>query len=95
MCIDTAREAVLRQEADFGVVFDGDGDRVLFVDGKGRVIDGDMIIWVLARWLCKRGALGDGVVVTVMSNMALEEHLKEEGIAVHRCSCLLYTSRCV
>lgn len=86
MCIDTAREAVLRQEADFGVVFDGDGDRVLFVDGKGRVIDGDMIIWVLARWLCKRGALGDGVVVTVMSNMALEEHLKEEGIAVHRCS---------
>jgi len=85
MCIDTARDAVMRECADFAVAFDGDGDRVLFVDRKGRVIDGDVIIWVLAKWLKKRGKLGGGVVITMMSNMALEEHLKEEGITVYRC----------
>jgi len=85
MCIDTARDAVIRECADFAVAFDGDGDRVLFVDRKGRLIDGDVIIWVLAKWLKKRGKLGGGVVITMMSNMALEEHLKEEGITVYRC----------
>jgi phosphoglucosamine mutase len=85
MFIETCQEAVLKEGADFGVAFDGDGDRVLFVDKKGRLINGDLILWVLARWLKKKCALGSGVVATVMSNMALEEHLNKEGIPLFRC----------
>lgn len=70
---------------DLGFAFDGDADRVLMVDSKGRPIDGDIAIWVLARWLSAREMLGNGVVVTVMSNMALEEHLNNEHIPVFRC----------
>ncbi|MDR1874054.1 MAG: phosphoglucosamine mutase [Synergistaceae bacterium] len=68
-----------------GFACDGDADRVLTVDSAGRLIDGDIAIWLLARWLASRGDLGSGVVVTVMSNMALEEHLSREGIQVFRC----------
>lgn len=68
-----------------GFAFDGDADRVLVSDSKGRVIDGDVILWVLARWLAPQGLLGGGVAVTVMSNMALEGHLEKEGIRVFRC----------
>ncbi|AFV75950.1 phosphoglucosamine mutase [Thermus oshimai JL-2] len=64
---------------DLGVAFDGDGDRALFVDRKGRLFHGDHVLYLLAK------ALGEeGVVGTVMSNMALEVRLKEEGIAFHR-----------
>jgi phosphoglucosamine mutase len=64
---------------DLGVAFDGDGDRALFVDRKGRLFHGDHALYLLAK------ALGEeGVVGTVMSNMALEVRLKEEGIAFHR-----------
>ncbi|MDR3230621.1 MAG: phosphoglucosamine mutase, partial [Synergistaceae bacterium] len=68
-----------------GFAYDGDADRVLAVDSGGRVIDGDIAIWLLARWLASRGDLGNGVVVTSMSNMALEEHLGRENIRVFRC----------
>ena len=66
-----------------GFAFDGDADRVLISDSKGRIIDGDIILWVLGRWLKKSG--NDKVVVTVMSNMALEAHLANEGIETLRC----------
>ena len=66
-----------------GFAFDGDADRVLVSDSKGRIIDGDIILWVLGRWLKKSG--NDKVVVTVMSNMALEAHLADEGIQTLRC----------
>jgi phosphoglucosamine mutase len=49
------------------------------------MIDGDIMLWVLGRWMSRRGTLGSGVVATVMSNMALEEHLSSEGIRVFRC----------
>ncbi len=68
-----------------GFAYDGDADRVLMVDSHGRLIDGDITIWILARWLAAKGDLGSGAVVTVMSNMALEEHLSREGIKVFRC----------
>ena len=68
-----------------GFAYDGDADRVLITDSKGRTIDGDMTIWLLARWLAKKNDLGSGVVVTVMSNMALEEHFACEGIQLFRC----------
>ncbi|MCF7935578.1 MAG: phosphoglucosamine mutase [Synergistales bacterium] len=77
------QQYVVEQELDFGYAFDGDADRVLFVDRQGRVIDGDIMLWVMARWMKRQS--GKGVVATVMSNMALEEHLGHEGITLTRC----------
>lgn len=77
--------AISDSGAHFGIALDGDADRVLLADSKGRVIDGDILLWVLARWLQMKGTLGSGVVSTVMSNMALEERLSEIGIPLTRC----------
>jgi phosphoglucosamine mutase len=77
--------AITANEARFGIAFDGDADRVLMSDSRGRVMDGDILLWVLARWLQKKGTLGSGVVSTVMSNLALEERLAESGIPLTRC----------
>jgi phosphoglucosamine mutase len=64
---------------DLGIAFDGDGDRALFVDRKGRLFHGDHVLYLAAL------AFGEeGVVGTVMSNMGLEVALKEKGIAFHR-----------
>jgi phosphoglucosamine mutase len=71
--------------AKLGVAFDGDTDRVLICDGQGRIIDGDIMLWVIARWLKKMGKLGSGVVATVMSNMVLRDLLAKEGIDLFRC----------
>jgi len=78
-------ESVKRQRAALGIALDGDADRVLLVDKFGRTLDGDILLWVLARWLKAKNSLGAGVVATVMSNMALEEHLALEEIPVFRC----------
>ncbi len=78
--------AVVRsRDLPMGIAYDGDADRALLMDGRGRILDGDIILWVLARWLASEGKLGTGVAATVMSNMALEEHLAEDGISVFRC----------
>ena len=77
--------AVTERGHKIGFAYDGDADRMLMVDSKGRTIDGDIAIWVLARWLASRNDLGSGVVVTVMSNLALEEHLAHEGLRLFRC----------
>ncbi len=71
--------------ARLGFAYDGDADRVLLCDASGRTIDGDIMLWVVARFLRREGALGGGVVATVMSNLALEEKLAEEEIPVFRC----------
>jgi len=68
-----------------GFAYDGDADRMLMVDSKGRTIDGDIVMWVLARWLAAQKDLGAGVVATTMSNMALEERLADEKIKLFRC----------
>ena len=68
-----------------GIAYDGDADRVLLCDSRGRTLNGDIMLWVLGRWLASEGRLGSGVVATVMSNMALEEHLLKAGIEVYRC----------
>lgn len=85
MHLNNLAKQVSEDKYDFGIAFDGDADRTLIVDSKGRVIDGDVMLWVLARWLKSSNDLGAGVVATVMSNMALEEQLQKEGIAVFRC----------
>jgi phosphoglucosamine mutase len=67
-------QAKVRQEkADFGVAFDGDADRSLFVDEKGNLVDGDAVLWIMAQFLSEHGRLNNQTVVaTVMSNIGLE-----------------------
>jgi phosphoglucosamine mutase len=83
--MENVASAVLSGGHSLGMALDGDADRVLFVDPKGRIIDGDIILWVLGRWLHGEGRLGNGVVATVMSNKALEEKLAQDGIPLTRC----------
>ncbi|KZZ41379.1 phosphoglucosamine mutase, partial [Thalassolituus sp. HI0120] len=66
--------------ADLGIAFDGDGDRVVMVDGNGEVVDGDELLFIMATHAKSRGRLGGGVVGTLMSNLGLELALKEDGI---------------
>nr|WP_298250632.1 phosphoglucosamine mutase [uncultured Halomonas sp.] len=78
------RAAVIRQGADLGVAFDGDGDRVLLVDSDGREIDGDDILYLIARDRHARGELGGGVVGTLMSNFGLAAALEAMGVPFER-----------
>jgi phosphoglucosamine mutase len=73
-------EGVLRNKADLGFALDGDGDRIMLVDHKGNVIDGDQIVYIIARDAHKRGRLQGGVVGTVMSNLGLEVALGALGV---------------
>ncbi|MGH8025860.1 MAG: phosphoglucosamine mutase, partial [Pseudoxanthomonas sp.] len=66
--------------ADLGIAFDGDGDRVLFVDGQGEIVDGDGLIYVLANDWKKSGRLRGPVVGTLMTNYGLEKAFGEAGI---------------
>ena len=63
-----------------GIAFDGDGDRVLMVDADGSVVDGDELLYIIARDLNRRDKLQGGVVGTLMSNLGLELAFKELGI---------------
>ena len=71
---------VLASGADLGIAFDGDGDRVLLVDSHGRLLDGDAMIYVLARDWQESGRLRGPVVGTLMTNFALEQALADLGI---------------
>ena len=76
---------VLEESAAFGVAFDGDADRALFVDEKGSIIDGDATLWIMAQYLQSHGKLANSTVVaTVMSNIGLELALKSKGINLLR-----------
>lgn len=76
---------VLEEGADIGIALDGDADRLIVVDEKGQVIDGDQIMAVLALHLNGQGRLAkDTLVATVMSNLALEQHLAQFGIRTQR-----------
>lgn len=78
-------QATRTRRAAFGVALDGDADRSIFSDEGGRILDGDDILWVLARDWRRRGLLPEGGVVgTVMSNYGLEAALAGEGIPFHR-----------
>ncbi|NNG64147.1 phosphoglucosamine mutase, partial [Pseudomonas fragi] len=72
--------AVLAEGADLGIAFDGDGDRVLMVDHTGAIVDGDELLFIIARDLHERGKLQGGVVGTLMSNLGLELALDDLGI---------------
>ncbi len=76
---------VLKYKADVGFAFDGDSDRLIAVDEKGQIIDGDMIIYALAKFYKKQGKLKKNIVVgTSHTNMAIEASLREEGIELIR-----------
>ncbi|MGB9722916.1 MAG: phosphoglucosamine mutase [Chloroflexia bacterium] len=79
------REAVLRERADAGLALDGDGDRLLLVDERGALLDGDDLLAVLARDLLARGQLRHNTVVgTVMTNLGLEHTLEAWGARLER-----------
>ena len=84
----TAPEAlaakVLECKADLGVAFDGDGDRLVMVDSTGYIIDGDEILYIIARDALRNGRLKGGVVGTLMANMGLELALQTLGIPFAR-----------
>ena len=78
------RSMVLEQQADLGIAFDGDGDRLMMMDATGEVMDGDEILFVIAKSQLVSGGLGGGVVGTLMSNLGLEHALKTQGIQFER-----------
>jgi phosphoglucosamine mutase len=80
--LETLAERVAGSEAEIGFAFDGDADRMLAVDGNGRVHDGDELIALAARGLAGRGELEGGVVVTVMTNYGFHRAMEEAGIDV-------------
>jgi len=81
---DLLQQTVVETGADLGIAYDGDGDRVMMVDHTGRVIDGDEIVYIIARNAQKLNKLQGGVVGTLMSNMGLELALAELGIPFAR-----------
>jgi phosphoglucosamine mutase len=77
--------AVIAERCQMGVAFDGDGDRAIFVDARGRVVDGDAVLLILALAAQRAGRLtGNTVVATVMSNIGLELALRDHGIRLIR-----------
>ena len=85
--LEGLQQKVVAEDADFGVGFDGDADRSLFVDEKGEIVDGDATLWVMANLLAEKSKLKDNTVVaTVMSNIGLERALESKGIKLLRTS---------
>jgi phosphoglucosamine mutase len=80
----TLQEAVVRHQADLGVAFDGDGDRVVMVDATGKLFDGDQLIFTIARHRHKRGTLRGGVAGTLMTNLGMEHALEKMKIPFAR-----------
>jgi len=71
---------VVEEKADFGIALDGDGDRVLFSDANGEVVDGDELIYIIAQHRHQSDAGCNGVAGTLMSNLGMELALKDLGI---------------
>ncbi len=80
----TLIEAVVREGADLGIAFDGDGDRVLMVDAQGNLVDGDQLIYIIAKSRQGEGGLVGEVVGTLMSNLGLEHGLQRLGVGFVR-----------
>jgi len=83
--LEHLQKKVFEDKADFGVAFDGDADRALFVDEKGNLVDGDATLWIMANYLESHGKLNNHkTVATVMSNIGLEIALKSKNIELLR-----------
>lgn len=85
--LEKLQAKVLAEKSDFGVAFDGDADRSLFVDEQGNLVDGDAVLWIMAKFLADHGQLNNQMVVaTVMSNIGLEIALSSRNIKLLRAS---------
>ncbi|PPK53599.1 phosphoglucosamine mutase [Marinobacter persicus] len=82
--LDALKKTVAEKQADLGIAFDGDGDRVLMVDRDGSEVDGDELLYILASQRHLEGRLRGGVVGTLMTNLGVELALQEAGIAFER-----------
>ena len=78
------KEEVIRQRADFGIALDGDGDRVVLIDKKGNILDGDDIMYILAYANPNRTGPWSGIVGTLMTNLGFEEGVKKLGYKFKR-----------
>src|SRR5699024_8296186 len=83
---EALQQRVLAESADLGIAFDGDGDRVVFVDHRGELVDGDELLYVIAQDQHRSSDGCRGVAGTVMSNMGFELGLKELDIPFARAS---------
>ncbi len=83
---ENMRALVLENQADMGIAFDGDGDRVMMMDARGDVKNGDQLLYIIARSKLANGELQGGVVGTLMSNLGLEHALQALGIDFERAS---------
>lgn len=81
---EALRQKVIQTGSDIGIALDGDGDRLLLVDSQGNLVDGDQIIYIIAKDRHQRGFLNGGVVGTLMSNYGLETAIKSLGISFVR-----------
>jgi phosphoglucosamine mutase len=82
---DALRRKVVEMRADVGVALDGDADRVIVADERGRIVDGDQLLAVIAEsWKEDERLAKPGIVGTVMSNLGLERHLKQQGMDLIR-----------
>ena len=79
-----AQEEVIKQRADFGIALDGDGDRVVLIDRKGNILDGDDIMYILAYANPNRTGPWSGIVGTAMTNLGFEEGVKKLGYKFKR-----------
>ena len=83
--IEALQAKVVAENADIGIALDGDADRLIVVDEKGRAVDGDQIMALIATRMHEKGALtGGGVVATVMSNLGLERYFEGLGLTLER-----------
>ena len=81
---ERVKEEVIRQRADFGIALDGDGDRVVLIDKKGNILDGDDIMYILAYANPNRTGPWSGIVGTLMTNLGFEEGVKKLGYKFKR-----------
>ena len=78
------RQTVLAERADFGIALDGDGDRLIMVDEQGEIVDGDELVYIIARSRLNLGQLRGPVVGTLMSNLGMEHALEDLGVVLKR-----------
>jgi phosphoglucosamine mutase len=80
--LEALQKQVVCEQADFGIAFDGDGDRLMAIDKEGNIVNGDMLMLLFAKYLKKKNALSKNtVIITTMSNMGLLKALESNGIA--------------
>ena len=77
---DLLKEAVLKEKADIGIAFDGDGDRVIMIDHLGETVDGDQLLFIIIDYLHKTGEFYGGVVGTAMTNFGFEQAMQHVNI---------------